>query len=95
MEIIELFTECGHDFGRLKCFWSFMGNDFCSGIFFIGNDRSLLRREHLPIERFVPPQEFAELKAFGMSPGFRHVESGPQVRSSYHADEQARVETLN
>jgi len=46
-------------------------------------------REHLPVERFVPPQEFAELKAFGMSLGFRHVESGPLVRSSYHADEQA------
>ena len=49
-------------------------------------------REHLPVERFVPPQEFAELKAFGMSLGFRHVESGPLVRSSYHADEQARVD---
>jgi lipoic acid synthetase len=46
-------------------------------------------REHLPVERFVPPQEFAELKAFGMLLGFRHVESGPLVRSSYHADEQA------
>jgi lipoic acid synthetase len=46
-------------------------------------------REHLPVERFVPPQEFAELKAYGMSLGFHHVESGPLVRSSYHADEQA------
>jgi lipoic acid synthetase len=45
-------------------------------------------REHLPVERFVPPHEFAELKAYGMSLGFRHVESGPLVRSSYHADEQ-------
>jgi len=46
-------------------------------------------REHLPVERFVPPLEFAELKVYGMSLGFRHVESGPLVRSSYHADEQA------
>lgn len=45
-------------------------------------------REHLPVERFVPPEEFAQLKAFGLSLGFRHVESGPLVRSSYHADEQ-------
>jgi lipoic acid synthetase len=45
--------------------------------------------EHLPVERFVHPQEFAELKAYGMALGFRHVESGPLVRSSYHADEQA------
>jgi lipoic acid synthetase len=36
----------------------------------------------------VHPQEFAELKAYGMTLGFRHVESGPLVRSSYHADEQ-------
>jgi lipoic acid synthetase len=45
-------------------------------------------REHLPVERFVHPHEFAELKAYGMALGFRHVESGPLVRSSYHADEQ-------
>ncbi|MGH7599849.1 MAG: lipoyl synthase [bacterium] len=51
--------------------------------------------EHLPVERFVPPQEFDELKAYGMSLGFRHVESGPLVRSSYHADEQAKVQTMN
>jgi len=52
-------------------------------------------REHLSVERFVPPQEFAELKAYGMSLGFRHVESGPLVRSSYHADEQAMLQTAN
>jgi lipoic acid synthetase len=45
--------------------------------------------EHLPVERFVPPSEFQHLKEFGMRLGFRHVESGPLVRSSYHADEQA------
>jgi lipoic acid synthetase len=43
---------------------------------------------HLPVERFVPPDEFAELKAIGQQLGFRHVESGPLVRSSYHAHEQ-------
>jgi lipoyl synthase len=43
---------------------------------------------HLPVERFVPPEEFAELKQIGQEMGFRHVESGPLVRSSYHAHEQ-------
>jgi lipoyl synthase len=42
-------------------------------------------REHLPVERYVTPQEFADLKRAGMELGFRHVESGPLVRSSYHA----------
>jgi lipoic acid synthetase len=43
---------------------------------------------HLPIERYVEPEEFAELKAAAYDLGFRHVESGPLVRSSYHAHEQ-------
>jgi lipoic acid synthetase len=43
---------------------------------------------HLPVERFVPPEEFAALKTIGLDLGFRHVESGPLVRSSYHAHEQ-------
>ena len=47
-------------------------------------------REHLPIARFVPPEEFAEYKRAGLEMGFRHVESGPLVRSSYHALEQER-----
>lgn len=42
-------------------------------------------KEHLPVERYVTPQEFADLKRAGMELGFRHVESGPLVRSSYHA----------
>ena len=42
-------------------------------------------RRHLPVERFVPPEEFAEYKAIGEAMGFRHVESGPFVRSSYMA----------
>jgi lipoic acid synthetase len=41
---------------------------------------------HLPVERFVPPQEFKSLKDEGLRMGFRHVESGPLVRSSYHAE---------
>jgi lipoic acid synthetase len=45
-------------------------------------------REHLPVVRFVHPDEFAEYKRLGEPMGFRHVESGPLVRSSYHAFEQ-------
>ena len=41
--------------------------------------------KHLPIIRYVPIEEFAELKRLGYEMGFRHVESGPLVRSSYHA----------
>jgi lipoic acid synthetase len=44
--------------------------------------------DHLPILRYYTPAEFATLKEFGLSIGFGHVESGPLVRSSYHADEQ-------
>lgn len=44
---------------------------------------------HLPVERYVHPDEFLELKEFGEALGFDHVASGPMVRSSYHADEQA------
>jgi lipoic acid synthetase len=46
-------------------------------------------RDHLPVVRFVHPGEFAEFKRLGMEMGFKHVESGPLVRSSYHAFEQA------
>jgi lipoic acid synthetase len=49
---------------------------------------------HLPIDRFVHPDEFDELREYGMSLGFRHVASGPMVRSSYHADEQAHSAAL-
>jgi lipoic acid synthetase len=48
-------------------------------------------RQHLPIERYYTPEEFAELKAYGLSLGFRWVESDPLVRSSYHAAEQVRA----
>ncbi len=45
-------------------------------------------REHEPVHRYVTPAEFEEFKTFGLSIGFSYVESGPLVRSSYHADEQ-------
>jgi lipoyl synthase len=45
-------------------------------------------REHLPIVRYVHPDEFAEFKMLGEAMGFKHVEAGPLVRSSYHAFEQ-------
>ncbi len=48
-------------------------------------------RKHLPIERYYHPDEFAELKDYGMDIGFRWVESGPLVRSSYHAEKQVRA----
>ncbi len=46
-------------------------------------------RDHLPMARHYTPREFAELKTEALRIGFRHVESGPLVRSSYHAHEQA------
>jgi lipoic acid synthetase len=46
-------------------------------------------RRHLPVVRFYAPDEFADLKRVGLDLGLRHVESGPLVRSSYHAEEQA------
>ena len=47
--------------------------------------------DHIPIDRYVSPEEFARLKREGMAMGFRHVESGPLVRSSYHAWEQVQA----
>lgn len=46
-------------------------------------------RSHLPVARFVHPDEFDELARYGKQLGFSHVASGPMVRSSYHADRQA------
>ena len=45
-------------------------------------------REHLPVTRYYDPGEFALLKEEGTTMGFTHVESGPLVRSSYHAEQQ-------
>ena len=47
-------------------------------------------RDHLPMARLYTPGEFADLKREAVAMGFRHVESGPLVRSSYHAHEQAQ-----
>ena len=44
---------------------------------------------HLPVEKYYHPDEFAELAVIGRELGFRHVESGPLVRSSYHAKRQS------
>jgi lipoic acid synthetase len=46
-------------------------------------------RDHLPIARFYTPEEFRQLRDEALRFGFRHVQSGPMVRSSYHAHEQA------
>jgi lipoic acid synthetase len=47
-------------------------------------------KKHLPIERYYTLDEFAELKRIGLELGFKWVESGPLVRSSYHAEQQVR-----
>ena len=47
--------------------------------------------KHLPVRRFYHPDEFEAIREFGMQLGYRHVEAGPLVRSSYHAGEQSRA----
>jgi lipoic acid synthetase len=49
-------------------------------------------KKHAEVVRYYRPEEFARLKEAAMQMGFRHVEAGPLVRSSYHADEQVPVE---
>jgi lipoic acid synthetase len=49
--------------------------------------------QHLPLARWYTPEEFAELRRLGLDMGFRHVEAGPLVRSSYHAWEQVAAAT--
>ncbi len=49
--------------------------------------------QHLPIARYYTPSEFAELRQLGVEMGYRHVEAGPLVRSSYHAWEQVERAT--
>ncbi|WP_429139276.1 lipoyl synthase [Aeromonas allosaccharophila] len=51
-------------------------------------------RHHLPVKRYVPPAEFDELKEVAMELGFTHAACGPFVRSSYHADLQAKGEEV-
>ena len=48
-------------------------------------------KEHLPVQRYVHPDDFQKFKEIGLETGFKHVESGPLVRSSYHADEQTVI----
>lgn len=48
-------------------------------------------KQHLPIDRYVHPDEFAAFKDYALGRGIAHVESGPLVRSSYHADGQAEM----
>ncbi len=50
--------------------------------------------KHLPVHRYAPPEEFESIRDEALQLGFRHVESGPMVRSSYHADQQARAAQL-
>ena len=52
-------------------------------------------KDHLPIARFYAPEEFQYLKDEALRFGFRHVESGPMVRSSYHAHEQAESTSMS
>ena len=49
--------------------------------------------EHLPLERYYTPEEFAALRREALAMGFRHVESGPLVRSSYHARDQVPTDS--
>jgi lipoic acid synthetase len=51
-------------------------------------------KDHLPIARFYEPKEFVYLREQALRFGFRHVESGPLVRSSYHAHEHADAAAL-
>jgi lipoyl synthase len=46
---------------------------------------------HIELDRYVTPEEFRSLRDIGMDMGFKHVESGPLVRSSYHAWEQVQA----
>lgn len=52
-------------------------------------------RNHLPVQRFVHPDTFAWLAEEGEKMGFKNVASGPLVRSSYHADQQAHGEKIS
>ncbi len=52
-------------------------------------------KKHLPVQKYWSPDEFNELREIAMSKGFSHCESGPLVRSSYHADEQVSAAKEN
>ena len=67
--------------------------DLCVEIFTIGHYLQP-SKDHLPVRRYVEDEEFQMYKKIGLDLGFRVVESGALVRSSYHADEQARLDNL-
>jgi lipoic acid synthetase len=46
-------------------------------------------QQHLPVERYYDPSEYEQFRAYGRELGFHHVEAGPLVRSSYHAEKQS------
>lgn len=48
---------------------------------------------HLPVQRFVPPEEFSQYVEIGLAMGFDYVESGPLVRSSYHSERHVKPRT--
>ena len=50
-------------------------------------------RDHLPVARYYTPAEFDAFRSYAVSLGFKHVEAGPLVRSSYHAEKQAHLKT--
>ncbi|MDY0096308.1 MAG: lipoyl synthase [Candidatus Vecturithrix sp.] len=60
-------------------------------IFTLGQYLQPNKQRHLPVERYYPPEAFEQLRQIGYEMGFRWVESGPLVRSSYHADQQVRA----
>lgn len=75
-ETMEEAREVMHDLRAVKCDILTMGQYLQP------------TREHLPVARFYDPSEFISLKEEGLAMGFAHVESGPLVRSSYHAERQ-------
>jgi len=83
-EVLELFDQV-QEGSRVE------GGDSCD-IITIGQYLQPTRN-HLPIDRWVTPEQFDVFKAEGLARGFKVVESGPLVRSSYHADHQADVLT--
>jgi lipoyl synthase len=79
-EELDEVREVMRDLRRLGC-----------DILTLGQYLAPSRTFHLPVVRYVLPEEFDALKAEGLAMGFPYVEAGPLVRSSYHADRQARL----
>jgi len=81
-----LMVGMGETWSELSQLMSDLRDTGCS-LLTIGQYLAPTRRHH-PVARYVPPAEFAELKEEGLRLGFIHVETGPLVRSSYHAEAQ-------